>query len=305
MFVVRCSGKRQTSKNKHRNSNIESQTSNNEIMTEDNNIYTHLNNGIKMPLLGLGVYDMYKKEAEDATNQALDVGYRLIDTASMYKNEIEIGNAIRQSGMPREEIFLTTKVNNLEQGYSQTLRSYERSLKKLQTDYVDLYLIHWPIKATRKDTWKALETIYQEKRVRAIGVANYLSPFLDELKEYSTIMPALNQVEFSPYLYLEDLLKRCQMDNIQLQAYTPLVRGIRMDDPKLQYLAKKYEKTSAQIILRWIIQLGVSAIPKSSNPARIKENFDIFDFEISQEDCLFINSFNENFRIVDDPMEMF
>jgi methylglyoxal/glyoxal reductase len=274
-------------------------------MVTDKNIYTKLNSGIQMPLLGLGVYDMHEKEAEDATNQALDVGYRLIDTASMYRNETEIGNAIRQSNVPRESIFLTTKVNNLEQGYDQTLRSYERSLKKLQTDYVDLYLIHWPIKATRKETWKALETIYHEKRVRAIGVANYLLPFLDELQEYSTIIPALNQVEFSPYLYLEDLLKHCQSQHIQLQAYTPLVRGMKMDDPKLQSLAKKYEKTPAQIILRWIIQLGVSAIPKSSNPERIKENFDIFDFEISQEDCQFINTFNENLRIVDDPMEMY
>ncbi len=289
----------------HRKTSIENRTSNLEIMVKDKNIYTQLNSEIQMPLLGLGVYDMYKKEAEGATNEALGIGYRLIDTASMYENEIEIGNAIRQSSIARKEIFLTTKVNNSEQGYSQTLRAFDDSIKKLQTDYVDLYLIHWPIKATRKETWKALETIYQEKRVRAIGVANYLLPFLDELKEYSTITPALNQVEFSPYLYLEDLLKHCQSHHIQLQAYTPLVRGMKMDDPKLQSLAKKYRKTPAQIILRWIIQLGVSAIPKSSNPARIKENFDIFDFEISQEDCQFINTFNENLRIVDDPMEMY
>lgn len=274
-------------------------------MVNDKNIYIQLNNGIEMPLLGFGVYDMYRKEAEDATSQALETGYRLIDTASMYENEVEIGNAIRQSIIPRKDIFLTTKVNNSEQGYSQTLRAFDDSLKKLKTDYIDLYLIHWPIRATRKETWKALETIYKEKRVRAIGVANYLLPFLDELKEYSTITPALNQVEFSPYLYLEDLLKHCQSQHIQLQAYTPLVRGIRMDDPKLQSLANKYEKKTAQIILRWIIQLGVSAIPKSSNPARIKENFDIFDFKISPEDCLLINTFNENLRIVDDPMEMF
>jgi methylglyoxal/glyoxal reductase len=265
---------------------------------------TTLNNGIEMPLLGLGVYDMYKKQAEQAVLWALETGYRLIDTAAMYENEVEIGNAVRESGIARNELFITTKVHNTDQGFDQTLRAFDDSQRKLDCEYIDLYLVHWPIKTTRKDTWKALERIYSEGRVRAIGVANYLIPFLDELATYGNIIPTVNQVEFSPYLYQEDLLKYCQAKQIQLQAYTPLVRGQRMNDPKLLSLAKKYDKTPAQIILRWAIQLGVSTIPKSANLARIKENFDIFDFEISSDDMNYIATFNENFRVVEDPMEL-
>ncbi len=268
-------------------------------------ITTTLNNGIEMPLLGLGVYDMYKKEAEQAVLWALETGYRLIDTAAMYENEVEIGNAIRESGIARNELFITTKVHNTEQGFDQTLRAFDESQRKLNCEYIDLYLVHWPIKATRKDTWKALERIYAEGRVRAIGVANYLVPFLDELATYGNIVPAVNQVEFSPYLYLEDLLKHCQIKQIQLQAYTPLVRGLRMNDEKLLVLAKKYKKTPAQIILRWAVQLGVSTIPKSANLARIRENFDVFDFEIDHKEMGLMSSFNENFRVVEDPMELF
>jgi diketogulonate reductase-like aldo/keto reductase len=162
--------------------------------------------------------------------------------------------------------------------------------------------VHWPIKKTRKETWKALEKLYADKRVRAIGVANYLDPFLNELETYSEVTPAVDQVEFSPYLFLEDLLNECKRKHIQLQAYTPLVRGQRFADPKLIALANQYEKTPAQIILRWMLQLGVSTIPKSSNIIRLKENFDVFDFQISENDMKKINEFNENFRVVDDPM---
>jgi diketogulonate reductase-like aldo/keto reductase len=166
-----------------------------------NQLYTNLNNGCQMPLLGLGVYDMYNREAEQAVLWAFETGYRLIDTAEMYKNETEIGNAVRESGIDRTEIFITTKVNNGDQGFDKTLRAFDESLKKLNIDYIDLYLVHWPIKATRKDTWLALEKLYTEGRVKAIGVANYLIPFLSELESYSSIVPAVNQVEFSPYLY--------------------------------------------------------------------------------------------------------
>jgi methylglyoxal/glyoxal reductase len=268
-------------------------------------VYTTLNNGLKMPLLGLGVYDMYKKEAEQAVEWALEIGYRLIDTASMYENEVEIGNGIMQSNVPRNEVFLTTKVNNTEQGYDQTLRAFDASMKKLNCDYIDLYLVHWPLKETRKDTWKALEQLYKNKQVKAIGVANYLQPFLDELDTFKTIIPAVNQIEFSPYLFLEDLMISCKKQQIQLQAYTPLVRGERFNDPRLIDFANKYKKTPAQIILRWAVQLGVSTIPKSSNLIRLKENFDIFDFEITEIDIQKINTFNENLRIVDNPMDFY
>jgi diketogulonate reductase-like aldo/keto reductase len=267
-----------------------------------NQLYTVLNTGARMPLLGLGVYDMYDREAEDAVGRALEIGYRLIDTAAMYKNEREIGNAIRASGVPRRDIFLTTKVADADQGYEATLRAFEESSRKLNCDYIDLYLVHWPIRATRKDTWRALETLFAEKRVRAIGVANYLVPFLTELDTYSTITPALNQVEFSPYLFLEDLLLECRRRTIQLQAYTPLVRGQRFSDPKLLRMAEKYGKTPAQIILRWALQLGVSTIPKSANAERLKQNFNVFDFQIGADDMNAVNAFHENFRVVDDPM---
>jgi diketogulonate reductase-like aldo/keto reductase len=264
-----------------------------------------LNNGIEMPLLGLGVYDMHHKEAEQAVEWALETGYRLIDTASMYENELQIGNAIRTSSVSREEIFLTTKVNDIDQGYASTLRAFDHSLELLQTDYVDLYLIHWPLKSTRKETWRALEKIYESGKARAIGVSNYTEPFLDELKLYMQVVPAVNQVEFSPFLYLADLKIKCQSMGIVLQSYTPLIRGLKMNDERLQNLSKKYSKTPAQIILKWNLQQGVSAIPKSSNLLRIKENFDIFDFNISDSDMQLINSFNQNFRVVDDPISFY
>jgi methylglyoxal/glyoxal reductase len=270
---------------------------------QNQQLYTTLNNGIKMPLLGLGVYDMYKKEAEQAVLWALETGYRLIDTAAMYQNETEIGNAVCQSTVARKDIFITTKVHDNDQGFDKTLKAFEVSLKKLDSDYVDLYLVHWPLRATRKDTWRALERLYTEGSLRAIGVANYLVPFLDELKKYANVVPAVNQVEFSPYLYLKDLKTYCEERKIQLQAYTPLIRGQKMNDPKLVALAQKYDKTSAQIILRWALQHGVSTIPKSANLKRIQENFAVFDFEISLEDMARIDGFNENYRVVEDPMD--
>ena len=171
-----------------------------------NQPFTTLNNGINMPLLGLGVYDMYGKQAEQAVSDALEIGYRLVDTAAMYGNEDEIGNAIRNSNIPRSEIFVTTKVADSAQGYEPTLKAFDNSLEKLQMDYVDLYLIHWPVKAKRKDTWLALEKLYADKRVRAIGVANYLVPFLEEMKFYQSVIPAVDQVEFTPWLFRKDLL---------------------------------------------------------------------------------------------------
>jgi diketogulonate reductase-like aldo/keto reductase len=267
-------------------------------------IFTKLNTGVSVPLLGLGVYDMHKDEAENAIVNALQVGYRLIDTAAMYANETEVGNAIRSSGIKRDEIFVTTKVNNPDHGYDAALRAFDASMKKLNIDYIDLYLIHWPIKGKRKETWQALEYLHTNNRVKSIGVANYLIPFLQELEAYSTITPALNQVEFSPFLYQKDLLDYCTERKIQLQAYTPLTKGEKLRDGRLVELASKYQKTAAQIILRWNIQHGVSVIPKSSNPNRLKENFDIFNFTLTDQDMNLIDSFNENYRMIDDPMRM-
>ncbi len=274
------------------------------VIKNNNQIFTRLSNGTEMPLLGLGVYDMHAAVAESAVITALETGYRLIDTAAMYGNEIEIGNAIRNSAVPREEIFVTTKVNNTDQGYDATLLAFEASRKKLNIDYIDLYLVHWPIKGKRKDTWKALETLYNQQQVRAIGVANYLLPFLEELRSYANLVPVVNQVEFSPFLYLKELMDYCQANKIQLQAYTPLVRGKKMGDARLVALAKKHGKTPAQIILRWNMELGVSAIPKSASKERIRENFDIFDFTLTASDMRILATCNENLRLIDNPMEM-
>jgi diketogulonate reductase-like aldo/keto reductase len=274
-------------------------------MLNNNQLYTQLNTGATMPLLGLGAWDMYGKTAEQAVEWALEIGYRLIDTAAMYQNETEVGNAVRQTGIPRGEIFITTKVNNTDQGFDATLRGFDASMKKLNCEYIDLYLVHWPLQQSRKDTWLALEKLYKEGRVRAIGVANYLVPFLNELKAYASVVPAVNQIEFSPYLFLKNELDYCKQRRIQLQAYTPLVRGMRFNDPKLLEIAAKYDKSPAQIILRWAVQQGISTIPKSESQKRLRENFDIFNFSIESGDILKINNFNENFRVVEDPMDLF
>jgi len=273
-------------------------------MTFETQPYTTLNNEIQMPLLGLGVYDMYEAEAKAAVLKALEVGYRLIDTAAAYRNEKDIGAAIRESNIARHEIFVTTKVANPDQSYDNTMRAFDTSMQKLNIDHIDLYLVHWPVKGKRKDTWKALEKLYADKRVRAIGVANYLIPFLYELETYTNITPVVNQIEFTPWLFAKDVLTFCKEKNIQLQSYSPITRGKKFGDERLQQLCKKYDKTPAQIILRWNIEHGVSTIPKSANPMRIEENFNIFDFTLSKEDVALIDGFNENFRICEDPMDM-
>jgi diketogulonate reductase-like aldo/keto reductase len=267
--------------------------------------YVRLNNGSRMPLLGLGAYDMHQAEAEKAVGLALEIGYRLIDTAAMYRNEREVGNAIKNSKVPRSEIYLTTKVANEQQGFDETRKAFDESCRLLDVDYIDLYLVHWPIKMKRKETWRALEKLYEEGRVKAIGVANYLIPFLQEMKEYGSIIPAVNQVEFSPFLYLEDLLSYCREQTIQLQSYSPLTRGKKFSDPSIQKLAAKHNRTPAQILVRWNLQMGVSTIPKSSNRERLRENFNALWFSLPEEDMHLLNQLNENFRVVDDPMPMF
>jgi len=274
------------------------------VIKANNQLYTELNNGKSMPLLGLGTYNMFGEVVTNAVHVALETGYRLIDGAQMYHNEKEVGEGIRRSGIPREEIFITTKIDNCNQGYDETIRSYEQSLKDLGIEKVDLLLIHWPIKGKREATWKALEKLYADQRVGAIGTGNYLLPFLHELKSYSSYTPTVNQIEFSPFLNLTPELEYCKENKICLQCYTPLMRGQKHDDPRIVDIANRYGKTPAQIILRWAVQQGISTIPKSENPARIKENFDIFNFELSDMDLHILNNLNEDFRIVDNPIDM-
>lgn len=262
-----------------------------------------LNNGVSMPLLGLGCWDMYGAEAQQTVETALRIGYRLIDTAAMYRNEAEVGAGIRAAGLLRSDLFVATKVGNPDQGYDSTLRAFEESRKKMGLDYVDLYLVHWPIKGKRRDTWRALEKLYADKMVRAIGVCNYLSPFLQEMEEYAGIVPAVDQLEFTPYLMQAALLAECQRRGILLQAWSPLLRGQRFGDPKLQRMAQKYGKTPAQILIRWGIDHGISTIPKSSSEQRLRENFEIFDFHLSPADVAEMDGWNENFRMSgEDPM---
>jgi methylglyoxal/glyoxal reductase len=265
-----------------------------------------LNNGIEMPLLGLGCWDMWNTEAQKTVETALSIGYRLIDTAAMYGNEAEVGAGIAAAGIPRNEVFVTTKVNNADQGYDSTLRAYDKSCRLLQLDFVDLYLLHWPIKGKRQDTWRAMERLYEEGAVRAIGVCNYLPAFLTEMDGYGKITPAVNQCEFTPYLLQQDLLDDCQSRGILLQCWSPLLRGQRFDDPKLQAMARKYGKSPAQMLIRWGLDHGLSTIPKSSSPERLRENFDVFNFQISSEDLATMDAFNENFRMSgEDPMRYF
>ncbi|NLM13343.1 MAG: aldo/keto reductase [Epulopiscium sp.] len=269
------------------------------------NSATTLHNGVKMPWLGFGTFKITEEgQVEKAVLEALKVGYRHIDTAAIYGNEEGVGKAIKESGVKREEIFLTSKVWNGDQGYDSTLKAFEASLKRLGTDYLDLYLIHWP-KPLNKETWRALEKLYKEKRVRAIGVSNFKVHHLEELLESCEIVPMVNQVEYHPQFPQTEVLEFCKKHNIQLEAWGPLMQGKIFGIPLMKELSEKYNKTISQIALRWDIQTGVVTIPKSVTPERIKENADIFDFEISQEDMERISELNTGERIGRDPDDVY
>jgi len=261
-----------------------------------------LNNGITMPQLGLGVFSMQDgKEVREAIKTAFDEGYRSIDTAKVYGNEKSVGQAIKESKIPRKELFLTTKVWNSDQGYLQALEAFQHSMDRLGEDYLDLYLVHWPVKDKYVDTWKALEKLYHDGIVRSIGVSNFQVHHLEYLFQYAEIIPAVNQIEQHPYLVQKELQDFCALHDIKIEAWSPLGRGAVLNDETLALLGQKYGKTSAQITLRWQIQHGIITIPKSSRAERIKENISIFDFSLEQGDMDIIDGLNRNYRIGPDP----
>ncbi len=262
---------------------------------------TVLNNGVQMPWVGLGVYKASEgDEVISSVKHAIQTGYRSIDTAALYGNEEGVGKAIKESGVSREELFITTKVWNTDQGYESTLKAFEVSRKKLGLEYLDLFLIHWPVKGKYKETWGAMENLYREGLVRAIGVSNFQVHHLRDLMEDSFIMPVVNQVEFHPLLTQKELLSFCKENPIQLEAWRPLMRG-RLNIPLLNELGEKYKKTPAQIVLRWDLHHEVVTIPKSVTPHRIEENANIFDFQLSDEDIKKIDDLNQNKRFGADP----
>ncbi|MDI9564545.1 MAG: aldo/keto reductase [Bacteroidota bacterium] len=261
-----------------------------------------LSNGLQMPLFGLGVF-MSKEglEVEGAVLTALESGYRHIDTAAVYGNERGVGKAVNGSGIPRKEIFITSKVWNSDQGYQTTFDAFEESIERLDTDYIDLYLIHWPKGDLSVETWKAMEEIYASGRIRAIGVSNFLVHHLEGLLPHCKVKPMVNQVEFHPYLQQPALQNFCRSQGIQLEAWSPIMRGKVNDIPVLQALAAKYGKTPVQVTLRWELQKQIVTIPKSVHPERILSNIDVFDFELSEEDMLSIDSLDRHHRFGADP----
>mgnify|MGYP004468248429 FL=1 len=255
-----------------------------------------LNNDREMPLLGLGVYKTEDSEAETAINAAVKAGYRLIDTASVYKNEESVGKAIAKCGIPRKDLFITSKVWNTAQRLGDIDGAFYRSLERLKLDYVDLYLIHWPVPGCYLGTWQALEKILDSGRALSIGVSNFQIHHLEELKKVSGIIPAVNQIECHPLCYPKELIEYCESEGIQVQAYAPLARGAYFDNDVMCVLATKYARTPAQIGLRWAIQKGISVIPKSVHPDRIASNGNIFDFTIEDEDMAIIDTLDEDFH---------
>ncbi len=264
-----------------------------------------LNNGVEMPYFGLGVWRSDPGRAtQDAVKWALSAGYRHIDTARIYNNERDVGIAIRDSGVPREQVFVTTKLWNEDHGYDQALRAFDRSMESLGLGYVDLYLLHWPVSGKRTESWRALEKLYRDGRCRAIGVSNYTIRHLEELLGHASVVPVVNQVEFHPFVFQKELWEYCRAHSIQLEAYSPLVKGKRLDDPRIAKVAARYGRTPAQVLLRWALEREIVVIPKSVRLERIEENAAVFDFALVPEDVAALDALHDGNRVAWDPSTM-
>lgn len=264
-----------------------------------------LHNGVEMPRFGLGVYKMTDEEAAvEAMVKAISVGYKAIDTATIYENEAEVGEAVRAGGVPREELFITSKVWNTDQGYDQTLRAFEASLKRLDMDYLDLYLTHWAIPESFEETYRAIERLYDEKLIRATGVSNHQQHHLEKLLAKANTKPMVNQVELHPQLTQEPLREYCAARDIAITSWSPLARGRLLENPVLSEIGGKYGKSVAQIVIRWHLQSDLIVIPKSVTPSRIAENADVFDFSLSAEEMNMISELNQDWRTGTHPDEI-
>jgi len=263
-----------------------------------------LNNGVNIPVIGLGVF---QSPAGGVTKQAildsLEAGYRHIDTARIYGNEVDVGKAVAECGLPREDIFVTTKLWNADQGYESTLDAFEISLGKMDLEYIDLYLMHWPVEGRRLESWTAMEELFAKGRCRSIGVSNFMVHHLEGLLQKTHVVPAINQIEMSPYNYLhrKETLDLCHSTGIVIEAYSPLTKGKKLKDPRLVEIAAKYGKTTAQLLIRWALEKHYVVLPKSVNKDRIIENADVFDFTISEEDLAIMDGFNEDLATGWDP----
>ncbi len=261
-----------------------------------------LHNGVSMPRFGLGVYKVEAgQQVTQTVRKALEIGYRMIDTAAFYQNEDGVGTAIQTSDVPREDLFITTKVWNNDQGYESTLRAFEKSMKKLNLDYLDLYLIHWPVKGKYLETWRALESLYEQGRIRAIGVSNFQIHHLQDIFANSNHKPTVNQIELHPKLAQEEVRVFCSQQDIKVEAWSPIARGRYLDEPTLVKIAENHHKSTAQTMLRWHLQNGNIIIPKSVTESRLKENANIFDFQLTDDDMKQINALNNNERYGPDP----
>ncbi|WP_330502184.1 aldo/keto reductase [Peribacillus frigoritolerans] len=264
-----------------------------------------LHNGVKMPQLGFGVFKVKNgNETVESVKKAVEVGYRAIDTAAIYENEEGVGQAIRECGVPREELFITSKVWNTEQGYDTTLKAFEDSLNRLGLEYLDLYLIHWPGKDKYLETWRALEKLYKDGKVKSIGVSNFHIHHLENLLANSEVKPVVNQIELHPLLTQVEIRDYCAKHEIKIESWSPLGRGNLLEEPTINHIAKKHGKSPAQVLIRWHLQHDLVVIPKSITPSRIKENAQLFDFSLSLNEMNQIDALNKNERFGSNPDEL-